>query len=336
MPTRDHRAREAPPCPVSPLHGPPRFLFTKDAAGFYRCPTCGSYVTDAEYDSEAYERAGRDRADHVTAEFVLSHWGFRWGVILDEIERVVPPPAKLLDVGAGNGGFVRLAVDRGYDASGVTMSERDVGFGRRELGVTLERGTLEGFAGSGYDVVCANSVIEHVGPEPRMEEFARELGGSEPEQPQQESPEPTAEQAAEQQAAEQQAAEQQAAEPVDPLAPRVLETKPFGRVEVPIAGPFDSAPLVKSAFELSEEQPLPDSPLRLGEDWFIYRLQSRERADRADFTEEVKAEITRVLLFVKRRDALAEYVSRLNKEALARNALRVRQVAKQQESDLQQ
>jgi peptidyl-prolyl cis-trans isomerase D len=122
----------------------------------------------------------------------------------------------------------------------------------------------------------------------------------------------------------------------DPLAPRVQETRPFGRVEVPIAGPFDSAPLVKSAFELSEQSPLPDRPLRLGDDWFVYRLQSREHADPDGFTDDVKGEISRVLLYVKRRDALADYVGRLKKQALARNALRVRQVARQDKSGLQQ
>jgi peptidyl-prolyl cis-trans isomerase D len=182
---------------------------------------------------------------------------------------------------------------------------------------------------------AAGQALERLQQGTSMEEFALELGGGEPGQQQEKSQEQGGEQGAEQQGGEQ-GAEQQGAKPVDPLAPRVLETKPFGRVEVPIAGPFDSVPLVKSAFELSEEQPLPDRPLRLGEDWFVYRLQSRERADRADFTEEVKAEITRVLLFVKRREALAEYVSRLKKEALARNALRVRQIAGQQQSGLQQ
>ncbi len=131
-------------------------------------------------------------------------------------------------------------------------------------------------------------------------------------------------------------AEKAPADMRDPLAPRVQQTRPFGRVEVPIAGPFDSAPLVTSAFELSDEQPLPAEPMRLGEDWFVYRLHSRMQADRAAFTEQVKSEISRVLLYVKRRDVLADYVAGLKKKAQARNALSVRQVARQQPTGLEQ
>ena len=122
----------------------------------------------------------------------------------------------------------------------------------------------------------------------------------------------------------------------DPLAPRVQETRPFGRTEVPIAGPFDSAPLVQSAFELSEQQPLPDRPLQLGEDWFVYRLHSRVKADREGFTDEVESEISRVLLYAKRRDALATYVGNLKKAAMAKNALRVSKVAGPRQRELEQ
>jgi len=129
---------------------------------------------------------------------------------------------------------------------------------------------------------------------------------------------------------------EEAREERDPLAPRVQETRPFGRTEVPIAGPFDATPLVKSAFELSEEKPLPDQPIQLGEDWFVYRLNSRVEADRASFTDQAKSEIARVLLHVKRRDVLADYVVGLKKKARARNALTVRAVARKQETGLKQ
>jgi hypothetical protein len=167
-----------------------------------------------------------------------------------------------------------------------------------------------------------------------MDEFAAELSGTAPAVEEEEKSE---EQKSEEQtdaAAAGEAGEEKPA--IDPLAPRVQETRPFSRVEMPVAGPFDSAPLIKSAFELSEEQPLPDAPLRLGEDWFVYRLQSRTRADRDGFTEVMKEEISRVLLYVKRRDALAEYVSRLKKQARAKNALHLRAVAQQKQTGLQQ
>lgn len=160
-----HREGATPPCPVSVRHGTPRFVFVKDGARVYRCPACGTYVNDVEYRSDTYERSGPDEAGGETAAFVLEKWGFRWSIILAEVERVAPPPATLLDVGAGTGGFVRLALDRGYEAEGLTMSAKEVAFAERELGVRLTLGTLDDHGGPRYDIVSANSVIEHV-PDP--------------------------------------------------------------------------------------------------------------------------------------------------------------------------
>jgi SAM-dependent methyltransferase len=158
---------------VSPSHGAPRYLFVKEGARFFRCPRCGTYLNDSDYSSEAYEAAGPREGSGETGESILARRSLRWGTILADIERVAPPPATLLDVGTGSGGFVRLALDMGYDASGVTMAERDVAFARREFGIELARGTLDGFPGSGYDIVCATSVIEHV---PDAAGFLRGMG----------------------------------------------------------------------------------------------------------------------------------------------------------------
>jgi len=137
----------------------------KEGTRFYRCRRCGTYVSAAPYLKEIYEYAGPDESDGVTGESVLARRGFRWSVILADIMRVAPPPATLLDVGTGKGGFVRLARDRGYDAEGVTMSDKEVAFARRHLGIPLRLGTLDAVDTGEYDVVCANNVIEHV-PDP--------------------------------------------------------------------------------------------------------------------------------------------------------------------------
>jgi len=165
MSPHDRREDVTPRCPVSPLHGVPRFLFVKEGARFFRCPSCGTYVNDCEYSSETYAAAGPREGSGETGDTILARRRFRWETILADIERVMPAPATLLDVGAGNGGFVRLARDLGYEAEGLTMSAREVEFARSEFGVEVALGTLDGFARRGYDVVCANSVIEHV-PDP--------------------------------------------------------------------------------------------------------------------------------------------------------------------------
>jgi peptidyl-prolyl cis-trans isomerase D len=110
-------------------------------------------------------------------------------------------------------------------------------------------------------------------------------------------------------------AEGEAAAAADPLAPQVRETRAFGREDTPIPGPFDSMPLVAEAFRLSDAAPLPDKPIKLGEDWFVYRLSSRTRAEREAFTESEQERLRNVSQGRKQREALINYVRVLVREA---------------------
>ena len=101
----------------------------------------------------------------------------------------------------------------------------------------------------------------------------------------------------------------------DPLAPQVRETRAFGRTDTAIAGPFDSTPLVKAAYELSDDKPLGTAPMQLGDDWFVYRLDSKTVANRADFTPEEQARIENGLLRRKRSEAIKSYVHALRDKA---------------------
>jgi peptidyl-prolyl cis-trans isomerase D len=103
----------------------------------------------------------------------------------------------------------------------------------------------------------------------------------------------------------------------DPLAPQVRETRAFGRTDTAIAGPFDSTPLVKAAYELTEQQPLPSAPMQLGDDWFVYRLESKVLANKAAFTAEEQARIENGLLRRKRTEMLKAYVRGLRDQAIA-------------------
>lgn len=110
-------------------------------------------------------------------------------------------------------------------------------------------------------------------------------------------------------------AEGEAAPAADPLAPQVRDTRAFGREDTPIPGPFDSMPLVAEAFRLSEAAPLPDKPIKLGDDWFVYRLGSRTRAEREAFTDSEQERLRGVLVGRKQREALVNYVRTLVREA---------------------
>jgi hypothetical protein len=101
----------------------------------------------------------------------------------------------------------------------------------------------------------------------------------------------------------------------DPLAPQFRDTQPFGRTDTPIAGPFDGSPLVKAAFELTEQKPLPEAPMKLGDEWVVYKLEARVFAKREDLTEKDEQRIRNGLLNQKRRDVLTDYVRTLLRKA---------------------
>jgi peptidyl-prolyl cis-trans isomerase D len=101
----------------------------------------------------------------------------------------------------------------------------------------------------------------------------------------------------------------------DPLAPQFRDTQAFGRTDAPIAGPFDGSALVRAAFELSESKPLPDAPMKLGDEWVVYRLEARTVAKREDLTDKERQRIRSGLLNQKRRDVLTDYVRNLVRKA---------------------
>lgn len=110
----------------------------------------------------------------------------------------------------------------------------------------------------------------------------------------------------------------------DPLRPSVQESQRFGRTDSPIPGPYNSQPLIEMVFDrLSTEKPLPDSPLKLGNDWVVFRVESREHANRSDFTTEEQQRITQTLIREAQKSILSTYVTTLRKQAEADNSVRI-------------
>jgi 2-polyprenyl-3-methyl-5-hydroxy-6-metoxy-1,4-benzoquinol methylase len=88
---------------------------------------------------------------------------------------------SLLDVGAGNGYFVRVAgKEFGMHAAGIEISDMAVRFARDNLGVELILGDVATHQGE-YDVVTSFNVIEHLeNPQRHLADLLRVLkpGGS--------------------------------------------------------------------------------------------------------------------------------------------------------------
>src|SRR5579862_5991601 len=87
------------------------------------------------------------------------------------------PAGKLLDVGCGAGGYLRLMRSLGWEVEGVEFDAAAVEAARRD-GLRVRCGSLEdqGYASASFDVIMMQHVIEHV-PDPvaTLEECARLL-----------------------------------------------------------------------------------------------------------------------------------------------------------------
>jgi peptidyl-prolyl cis-trans isomerase D len=104
-------------------------------------------------------------------------------------------------------------------------------------------------------------------------------------------------------------------------APLVKEAR-FGRGGSPIPG-VDAGAVVAQAFEMTTDKPLPEAPVKAGESYIVFKLVSRETADKAGFEGAEKERLTDALLRRKRGELLEEYVRGLRKKADAAEAVRI-------------
>ena len=148
-------------CLLDPSHRPARRLFERGPWTVTRCPTCGLIMTgspgeESIFDDPDYYTMGANQRDEIYAD-----WAFRWRWILGRLNRF-GRPGRLLDVGAGNGLFVKIAQEEfGWQARGIVLSETEVAFAKRALDVSLDRVRLED-VGEVFDLVTTFNVLEHV------------------------------------------------------------------------------------------------------------------------------------------------------------------------------
>jgi 2-polyprenyl-3-methyl-5-hydroxy-6-metoxy-1,4-benzoquinol methylase len=125
---------------------PPSQIWTRYSREYFwneYLPTLG-IGADGEVDIEAFRR-------HFTPLLTL-------------IARFVPPPARLLEVGAAAGLFLKAAEMTGYAVCGLELSPEAVAFGRDRLGLDLRQEAAEEmtFPDRSFDVVVMCETIEHL------------------------------------------------------------------------------------------------------------------------------------------------------------------------------
>jgi SAM-dependent methyltransferase len=121
-----------------------------------RCPACGTAITLGDPVPEAHSAGayggGRPRGAGLAAPLLSRFDRQRLGLL-------PPPPARLIDAGAGRGRFVAAALDAGYDALGVEPSLRAVPRGIPLLGSSIEDAEV---ADGCADIVTVWHVLEHL------------------------------------------------------------------------------------------------------------------------------------------------------------------------------
>ncbi len=154
------------PCQI--CQQPARRLFTKRGYGVWACRQCGFLCMVAETNTaspvdcsklygESYYGGGEMTADTI-ARYNLAH------ILEDKLPqsqaavRLIQrfkTGGRLLDIGCSAGVFVKAAGDGGFHACGIDVSAVAVQFAREQLGVDVQRTTLEDaqFGGQRFEVI---------------------------------------------------------------------------------------------------------------------------------------------------------------------------------------
>lgn len=150
-------------CLLEAAHRPVRSLFSVGGWQITQCGECGLIMTGAAFE-DLYQTPDYYTLESRDVEHLYREWGFRWRWVLSRL-RARGGAGELLDAGAGNGLFVKIASEEyGWKARGIELSEPAVEFAGSVLGVKLERAEIVSISEK-FDAATCFNVLEHV-PEP--------------------------------------------------------------------------------------------------------------------------------------------------------------------------
>lgn len=149
-------------------------LHTEGPFQMVRCSSCRFIYLNPRPTNEALLRFYQDYLPE--GESSVEAWQKMMESIFKRIADLIgqyKKRGKLLDVGAGFGFFLSEMKKRGWDVSGVEISQKAIDYARDVMGIHIRSGPLEkvGFPEREFDVVSGFYVIEHL---PRPMEFLKE------------------------------------------------------------------------------------------------------------------------------------------------------------------
>lgn len=143
--------------------GEPQEVALQRTYMLYRCLACGTASTAGRPDPELHER-GIYRPGSTRLSWLVEpgRRGFERHK-LRLLRRSLPPPAAIVEAGAGQGRFVAAARAAGYEVRGFEPSQRGVEVAM-ERGIELERADLDrvGIAPHSADGIVVWHVLEHL------------------------------------------------------------------------------------------------------------------------------------------------------------------------------
>lgn len=149
------------------------FYFNEHYAVFFECLECGLIWLDKDkwpsdmsnhYSSVYYDESYRGR-DNLNEAF-----GYRFRML----DKYMPNPGKILEIGAASGDFLSMLKNRGYEVYGVELSKRASVRAKENYGIDLFCGILNDahFVSGFFDYVVMYHVLEHI---PNPKEILREI-----------------------------------------------------------------------------------------------------------------------------------------------------------------
>jgi 2-polyprenyl-3-methyl-5-hydroxy-6-metoxy-1,4-benzoquinol methylase len=144
---------------------------------YLRCPNCGLVLVYPSPDDKALQDF-YNNSYQVDFDSYFKGTRRRSKITLNMLAKHYPKPGRLLEVGCSYGGFLDEARLKGWDVTGVELSQIAATFARDQLGLRVFCGDLREQLqqlGEPYDVVAIFHVIEHLPNPPALLELCRKL-----------------------------------------------------------------------------------------------------------------------------------------------------------------
>ncbi len=160
------RARRCPICNEPPSHG----LFVKDGFRHVRCHQCGLIYVSLILREDVLDKYWREEMAWVGVlnsepQRELDQLKYQYG--LDLVSHRLSG-RRVLDIGSGPGGFIRLATEQGWQAAALELNqESSKKLAAEGYQVIVKHLELTDLPSESFDLICLWEVLEHL-PAPRV------------------------------------------------------------------------------------------------------------------------------------------------------------------------